>query len=170
MVSAHRSCKASTPAERIAARLPTQRLGHSCGGTGGPPALLGPLLRPSPQSRPSSAPTATKTMRIPQPGFSRPSRLSLQTSRLWHSSVVVFMPNLYQLPLPTPPIFFSRSFCRNHKANGMTRSTVSPNMHAHARKARDEGADQHGKVVPRCPLTSVRCREPQVLVNLAKLL
>src|SRR3712207_3595215 len=49
------------------------------------------------------------------PGFSRPSRLSLRTSRLRSSSTVAFLLNLYQLPLPTPPMkVFSSTFSRNH--------------------------------------------------------
>src|SRR5918994_7001122 len=41
-------------------------------------------------------------------------------STLLHSPVVVFLSNLYQLPLPTPPKFFLPAFCRNHKASCTT--------------------------------------------------
>src|SRR5215204_5769537 len=39
---------------------------------------------------------------------------------LLHSSVVVFLSDLYQLPEPSPPIIFSPSFCRNHNATCTT--------------------------------------------------
>src|SRR5215211_2691543 len=39
-----------------------------------------------------------------RPVFSKPSRWRYRTSTLWHSPVVIFLLNLYQSPLPTPPI------------------------------------------------------------------
>jgi hypothetical protein len=41
---------------------------------------------------------------------------------------LVCISNLYQLPLPTPPIIFSPTFCRNHKASCTTpeQATVLP--------------------------------------------
>src|SRR5918998_2596061 len=43
------------------------------------------------------------------PLFNKPSRWSLRTSRLRHSSVVVFLPKRCLLPDPRPPKFFHPS-------------------------------------------------------------
>src|SRR5918998_2782459 len=59
------------------------------------------------------------------PDSIRPSRWSLRTSRLRHSSVVRFLLNLYQLPLPTPP---TRIFASNFlpKSLARLRELISP--------------------------------------------
>jgi hypothetical protein len=51
----------------------------------------------------TSGPARDQDHENSQPSFSRPSRWSLRTSKLRHSSTVVFLSNLYQLLLPTLP-------------------------------------------------------------------
>src|SRR5215204_7114627 len=70
---------------------------------------------------PVSRPARDQRKENHRPGFSKPSRWRYRTSMRWHSSMVVFLLNLYQLPEPSPPIrIFLPSFCRNHKASCTT--------------------------------------------------
>ena len=84
-------------------------------------------------SRPAPNQDAVKL----SPGFSTPLRFSTPTSRLQHSSTVVFVLNLYHLPLPAPPKTFPLAFCRNHKASSNALVTCNagfPHSRAFARQ------------------------------------
>jgi hypothetical protein len=58
---------------------------------------------------PGSLPARDQRSVNQYPDLSRPLRCKCRTSTPWHSSVVVFLLNLYQLPEPAPPIKITAS-------------------------------------------------------------